>query len=85
MRTSIELPAGTGPEQIRALRVRCFRHPMEEGAAAAPDPQARIHSFGPLFFLDRNFLPGPAVRPVLRGTLKPGQKVRIDAKGPWHP
>jgi hypothetical protein len=77
-RSTVELPAGTGPEDLESLRIRCRRAPAAEGEKPVLSPTAEIQSVRKLFFLDHNYQPGPNLLDIAPNrNLKPGQSLTI--------
>lgn len=60
VRSTIELPEGTGPRQIAEFSYECL--PEREGAK----PVCRVEDLAPLFFLTPDYAPGRAFRLDLR-------------------
>jgi hypothetical protein len=77
-RSSIELPPGTGPQELHLLRIQCSPAPPPEGEMPVSSPRANILTVKRLFFLGQDYMPGPNLldRNVNR-VLKPGQSLEI--------
>ncbi len=77
-RSTVELPAGTGPDDLESLRIRCRRAPAPEGEKPVRSPAAEIQLVRKLFFLDDKYQPGPNLLDVAPNrNLKPGQSLTI--------
>jgi hypothetical protein len=73
-RAAIPLPEGTGPGDVRAVRVQAFARPLANGKTVPSDPvPARLTRINKLFMLDDYFVPQPSLL-TWRGaaTLRPG-------------
>lgn len=78
VRSTIELPPGTGPDDLHSLRIRCRRAPAQEGEKPVQSAAAEIRSMRKLFFLDDEYRPGPNLLDVAPNrNLKPGQSLTI--------
>jgi len=77
-RTTIELPPGTAAQNIRRLRIQCTPAPVAEGASPVSAPQADISRVTRLFFLAKDYSPGPnLLDKKVNRALKPGQSLVI--------
>jgi hypothetical protein len=78
VRSTVELPAGTGPDDLRSFRIRCRQAPAQEGEPPVRSPATDIQSVRRLFFLDDQYQPGPNLLNVAPNrSLKPGQSLTI--------
>jgi hypothetical protein len=77
-RSSIELPPGTGPQDLHLLRIQSSPAPPPEGEMPVSSPRANILAVKRLFFLGQDYAPGPNLldRNVNR-VLKPGKSLEI--------
>lgn len=55
------LPAGTGPSEIRAIRVHAFDAPPAKGGGAAAPGFVTVTRINKVFMLDQAYLPGPSL------------------------
>ncbi len=77
-RSAIELPRGTRPEALRALRIQCRAAPPAEGEKPVPSPRAELLAVRRLFLLDRDFHPGRnLMEREIASSLKPGQSLTL--------
>ncbi len=77
-RSSVELPPGTLPRQISALRIECLPEPARGGKPPVSRPGARLLGVGRLFMLDSAYQPGASVLQRSRpASLKPGQSLTV--------
>src|SRR5207247_4855355 len=78
VRSTVELPPGTRPRDIRALSIHCRPAPVAEGKMPVPSPAAEIRFVGRLFLLEKDYRPGQNLlaRTVVR-RLRPGESVTL--------
>jgi hypothetical protein len=78
VRSTIELPEGTGPGDLQALRICCRKAPAQDGENPVRSPGAEIKSVSRLFFLNDQYQPGPNLLDIgLNRKLKPGRSLII--------
>ncbi|NWG12784.1 MAG: hypothetical protein HXY20_04525 [Acidobacteria bacterium] len=74
VRTSVELPPGTVPSDLKALRIGCAGAPLSEGETPAGNPAAHLDSVLQVFLLDSDYRPSPSLPGRnIRRILRPGQ------------
>ena len=77
-RSTVEMPPGTGPRDLHLLRIRCSPAPPPEGEMPVSAPRADIQSLNRIFFLGRDYAPGPnLMEKKINRTLRPGQSLEI--------
>jgi hypothetical protein len=84
VRTTVELPPGTRPAQMLALRIRCHRAEPREGEAAVARPEARVEAVPKVFLLGADYAPGENLMArTIAKRLRPGQSLTLRfAQGP---
>lgn len=60
VRTTVELPPGTGREHVDAIMFKCLVAPAEKGQPLAHSGACRLAKVNSVFFLDRSYLPAPS-------------------------
>ena len=61
VRTTVELPPGTKPEQIAEIGFECLVAPPEKGQPMARSGTCRLESVSKAFLLDGAAIPGPSL------------------------
>ena len=83
VRSTIELPEGTGPADLHSLRICCRNAPARDREKPVPAPEAEIKSVRRLFFLNDKYQPGPNLVDIaLNRNLKPGESLTIPVSKP---
>ena len=78
VRSTVELPPGTRPHDIRTLRIHCRPAPVPEGKMPVPSPAAEIRSVLRLFLLEKDYRPGQnLLERVVGRRLRPGQSLAL--------
>jgi hypothetical protein len=78
VRSTIELPEGTRPGDLQALRICCREVAAPEGENRADSAGVKIKSVTRLFLLNARYEPGPNLLDIeLNRSLKPGQSLTI--------
>ncbi len=78
VRTSVELPPGTKPSDLKSLRIQCARAPLRKGDTPVREATARLKSISQVFLLDADYQPGPdLLARKLRHTLRPGRSYTV--------
>jgi hypothetical protein len=78
-RSTVELPPGTRPEQLRLLRIQSLPAPVPEGQRPPSQPRAVLQRINRLFLLDDRFRPGRTLLDTAIGkSLKPGASLTLE-------
>jgi len=77
-RAAVELPAGTRPGDLGALRIQCRPAPTSEGERPVSSPAALIRRVPALFLLDERYRPaGNILDRTVGRRLRPGESVTL--------